>query len=105
MKLDEVTVLIPPPAAVICTDPISTKFDCLISAVKVDALPTIPYNDFTSFVEYEVTAVETLVFSIPSKINFSPTTNVPFVLYAVIIPEFGALYFKNPTAPLDLPLM
>ena len=105
MKSEEVTVLIPPPSAVISTWPILKSGDCLTSAVKVDALPTIPYKDFTSFDEYAVIAVETLVFSIPSKINFSPITKVPFVLYAVIIPEFVALYLKNPTAPLDLPLM
>ena len=61
--------------------------------------------DFTSLVPYAVTAVETLLFSIPSKIKFSPSAKEPLILYAVIIPEFVAAYLRKPVAPLAFPLI
>ena len=105
LKLDEVTVDIPLNLGVIFTDPAFAVVYCLVSAVKVEAVPASPYRDFTSPVPYEVIAVATLAFSIPSKKNFSPGAKVPLTLYAVIIPELFALNLKNAVAPVAFPLM
>jgi hypothetical protein len=43
----------------------------MASAEKVDAEPTIPYTDFTSEIPYDVIAIATLEFSMPSIINDS----------------------------------
>ena len=42
IKSADVTVLIPPPLAVISTWPTFAKVDCLTSAVNVEPLPTVP---------------------------------------------------------------
>ena len=51
-----------------------------------------------------MTAVETLVFSIPSKINLSPREKVPLVLYTVKEVLSVTSDLRYPTAPLDFPL-
>ena len=77
---DVVTVLIPEDPSDIFTWPIEIAGVCNVSAVKVYALPTIPYKDFTSFIPYDFTDLVTLVFSIPSKISFSPREKFPSVV-------------------------
>ena len=69
LKSEVDTVEIPENCEVILTNPILTDVYCFVSAVKVVPDPVTPYKDFTSFVPYEVTAVATLLFSIPSKMN------------------------------------
>jgi hypothetical protein len=66
-------------------------------------VPTIPWIDFTSPIPFDVTAVDTLVFSIPSKISFSPRENEPLVLYTVNCLLSVVAERKKPTAPLSLP--
>jgi len=80
MVFDDVTVLIPKDSAVISTWPITTEGTWIVSAVKVYALPTTPWIDFTSFIPYYFTDLVTLVFSIPSNINFSPKEKFPLEL-------------------------
>ena len=89
----------------ILTWPILDRSDCFTSALKVLAVLTVPLTDLISLVVYAVVATEITPLSTPLKINCSPATKLPLVLYAVTSVELLTPYLKYPIAPLDFPLI
>ena len=75
-------MLIPVAASTALIFTCPTLFDVywIVSALNVAAEPTLEYIDFISPIPYEVTEVETLVFSIPSNMSLSPMANLPEIL-------------------------
>ena len=80
LKSVEVTVLIPPDAAVMLTNPTLAITDCLTSALNVPAAPTVANTDLTCSDPYAVVATEILVLSTPLNMNSSPSLNLPLTL-------------------------
>ena len=84
-----------------------------MSAENVCAAPTVfileplvfPNTDLISETPNVVTAIATLVFSIPSITKFSSCTNSPSTSYTDKEVVLVAASFKNAVAPLYLPLI
>ena len=77
------TVLMPPELALIVTIPTLNFVDWIVFALKVDPRPTtplsVPKTDFTSEIEYSVTAIAILPSDIPLNMSDSFAKNFPEV--------------------------